>query len=161
MAKNTSGFVSGAAIDAARPHVVRASSVILLILSFLSTIVAFHRADWSVFLDMDRLISTRTAGAILLQCWCTGCQWLNRRNKRSFWYWHALGLDVVPTIIGDLPIAVLLIGGFLSLFPFTPTPLGLPWILATWTIVHVIAFPLTVYFAFQNAWLPENRIIKE
>ena len=153
--KPRSAFISGRAIDASRPTVVRWSSILLILLSLLCTVVAFHGNDWQALRqpNMPRLLA-----AVALQAWCTGFQWYNRRNKFSLWYAQAFVLDVIPSTYAFGGIVGFFVGVLL------PTPAAL-WLSALdlrlasgyTALVWLVAF----LAAWQLARIPEDRLIQE
>lgn len=150
-----SAFISGRAIDASRPTVVRWSSILLILLSLLCTVVAFHGNDWQALRqpNMPRLLA-----AVALQAWCTGFQWYNRRNKFSLWYAQALVLDVIPSTYAFGGIVGFFVGVLL------PTP-ATAWLSAIDLRLMSGYTALVWLVAFMAAWqlarIPEDRLIQE
>ena len=153
--RNPTAILSGKRIDSSRPSVVRWSSILLILLSFLGTIVAFHGNDWQALRSpsMPRLLA-----AVALQAWCTAFEWYNRKRKRSFWYVQAFVLDVLPStyafagvvsfflgiLIPTAALAVLQALDFHGMNAYT----ALIWLVAAFAGV-------------QLARIPEDRLIGE
>jgi hypothetical protein len=105
--RDSVGKIDGSTLDAIRPGLIGLLNWILLALSFLGTVVAFHRGNWAVWKfwsEGNNLISGVTFFALGLQVWCTGFQWFNRMNRKSIWYIQAYLLDMPFTTIGLTPI---------------------------------------------------------
>lgn len=154
-ARNPSAFVSGKAIDRSRPAMVRWSSLVLLLLSLVCTIVAFHGNDWQA---LGHLSIPRTLAAVGLQAWCTAFQWYNRRRKLSFWYIQAFVLDVIPSTYA--------FGGIVAFFAgvLLPMPAAL-WLgaldLRLMSGYTALVWVVAVFAGIQLARIPEDRLIAE
>lgn len=153
--RNPTAILSGKRIDSSRPSVVRWSSILLILLSFLGTIVAFHGNDWQALRSpsMPRLLA-----AVALQAWCTAFEWYNRKRKRSFWYVQAFVLDVLPSTYA--------FAGVVSFFLSILTPTAALAVLQALDFHGMNAYTALIWLvaAFagvQLARIPEDRLIGE
>lgn len=153
--RNPTAILSGKRIDSSRPSVVRWSSILLILLSFLGTIVAFHGNDWQALRSpsMPRLLA-----AVALQAWCTAFEWYNRKRKRSFWYVQAFVLDVLPSTYA--------FAGVVSFFLSILMPIPVRATLQTLDFHGMNAYTALIWLvaAFagvQLARIPEDRLIGE
>lgn len=153
--RNPTAILSGKHIDSSRPSVVRWSSILLILLSFLGTIVAFHSNDWQALRSpsMPRLLA-----AVALQAWCTAFEWYNRKRKRSFWYVQAFVLDVLPSTYA--------FAGVVSFFLSILIPTAALAVLEALDFHGMNAYTALIWLvaAFagvQLARIPEDRLIGE
>lgn len=153
--RRSSAFISGKHLDSSAPTVVRWSSILLILLSFLGTIVAFHGNDWQALRSpsMPRLLA-----AVALQAWCTAFEWYNRKRKRSFWYVQAFVLDVLPSTYA--------FAGVVSFFLSILTPTAALAVLQALDFHGMNAYTALIWLvaAFagvQLARIPEDRLIGE
>lgn len=153
--RKSTAVVSGKAIDRTRPTMVRWSSILLLLLSLLCTIVAFHGNDWQA-LRAPSL--ARTLAAVALQVWCTAFQWYNRRRKLSVWYLQAFLLDMIPSAYA--------FGGIVAFF----LAILLPAPAAAWLVgldlrltngYTAVVWLIAAFAGVQLARIPEDRLISE
>lgn len=153
--RNPTAFVSGKAIDRTRPTLVRWSSILLLLLSLLCTVVAFHGNDWQA-LRAPSL--ARTLAAVALQIWCTAFQWYNRRRKLSVWYLQAFVLDMIPSTYAFGGIV-----GFLLVI-LLPAPAAV-WLagldLGITNGYTAVVWLIAAFAGVQLARIPEDRLISE
>ena len=151
----STAIFSGKRIDSSRPAVVRWSSILLILLSFLCTIVAFHGNDWQALRNpsMPRLLA-----AVALQIWCTAFEWFNRKNKRSFWYVQAFVLDVLPSTYAFAGVVTFFLG---ILIP-DPALAALQALAFHGMNAYTALIWLVAAFAgVQLARIPEDRLIGE
>ena len=151
----SSAFISGQAIDRSRPSMVRWSSMVLLVLSVLCTVVAFHGNDWYALRQPS---AARVAAAIGLQAWCTGFEWYNRKRKLSPWYIQAFILDVVPSAYAFFGI----VGFFAGVLMPQPAALWLSALdLRFFNGYTAVVWLIAILAAVQLARIPEDRLITE
>lgn len=138
-----SAVVRRATLNRARSGVERASALLLLLLSFVGTIVALH-GGWAPVLAMQ--ISARAViGGIVLQGLLTWLEWAYGDRRINFKYLGALAADTLLTISGYGPVIVPLLAPPLAARS-VPEP-----DLVSWLIVAIVALAL--------AWYPESRLI--
>lgn len=153
--RKASALISGDAIDRAVPLWQRAGSIALIVISYVSTIAAFH-GGWSAILALQIRPAPVLFG-IAVQTWCLIFELANRRNKRSLWYMQALVLDVVPTFIGMLPVYTSLVLLLLGLVGLVDNLASMT--VAGYTVLHLVIWICGLALSVCIAWLPENRLI--
>ncbi len=136
-----SAVVARASIRRRRGAVERWSAYIILLVSFVGTIVALHPGRW---LDIFALQFSLYAvcGGILLQGLLTWLQWAYSERWRVAW--TARLIDAVCTAWGFGPLILLLAG------------ITLPDLRAT--VLFYVGFTVVCLFP---AWYPENRLVTE
>lgn len=153
--RRSSAFISGKHLDSSAPTVVRWSSILLIILSFLCTIVAFHGNDWQALRQPS---AARIAAAVGLQAWCTGFEWYNRKRKFSPWYIQAFILDVIPSAYAFYGI----VGFFFAVLAPQPAALWLSRLdLRVTNGYTAVVWLIAILAAVQLARIPEDRLITE
>lgn len=141
--RKPSAIVRRATLNHTRSGVERASALMLLLLSFLGTIVAFH-GGWGPVLALHFSL-TAILGGILLQGFLTWMEWAYGDRRTSLKYLLPLAADTGLTVAGFGPLAVPYLAPFLAARN-APEP-----IIAAWLIVALVALAL--------AWYPESRLI--
>jgi hypothetical protein len=138
-----SAIVRRATLNHTRSTVERVSAILLLLLSFLGTIIALH-GGWGPVLSLQLSLAA-LLGGILLQGVLTWLEWAYGDRRMNFKYLGALAADTCLTIYGYGPVLV----------PILAPPLaarGIPEpALVAWLIVALVALVL--------AWYPESRLI--
>lgn len=153
--RRSSAFISGKHLDSSAPTVVRWSSILLIVLSFLCTIVAFHGNDWQALRQPS---AARIAAAVGLQAWCTGFEWYNRKRKFSPWYIQAFVLDVIPSAYAFYGI----VGFFFAVLAPQPAALWLSRLdLRVTNGYTAVVWLIAILAAVQLARIPEDRLITE
>jgi len=153
--RRSSAFISGKHLDSSAPTVVRWSSILLIVLSFLCTIVAFHGNDWYALRQPS---AARVAAAVALQMWCTGFEWFNRKKKRSPWYIQAFILDTIPSAYAFYGI----VGFFAGVLMPQPAAVWLAALDLRFTNGYTaVVWLIAILAAVQLARIPEDRLITE
>lgn len=153
--RRSSAFISGKALDHSTPTVVRWSSILLIVLSFLCTIVAFHGNDWYALRQPS---AARVAAAAALQMWCTGFEWFNRKKKLSPWYIQAFILDTIPSAYAFYGI----VGFFAGVLMPQPAAVWLAALDLRFTNGYTaVVWLIAILAAVQLARIPEDRLITE
>lgn len=153
--RRSSAFISGKALDRSTPTVVRWSSILLIVLSFLCTIVAFHGNDWHALRQPS---PARLAAAVALQVWCTLFEWFNRKRKFSPWYVQAFILDTIPSAYAFYGI----VGFFAGVLMPQPAALWLSTLDLRFTNGYTaVVWLIAILAAVQLARIPEDRLITE
>lgn len=172
-----SALFDGDKIDGSEPYFQRGAAILLLVISFLWSIIGLNGGFPNTFPSVDRF-STGISGGYLttgdllwsghrihihilallgglaLQSFCTYVQWVYRNRKEHKMYFIALALDVGPsfwatwTLLG--PTIMLFVASLLGLFV---------WSWLAWTVGLVVGVILTFTPNFFTAALPENILV--
>jgi hypothetical protein len=136
-----SAIVSRAQLARARGPVERATAWIVLVVSFIGTIVVFY-GGWSPILELHFSISAILAG-FGVQALLTWLQWVYHHNRPLCW--GSRIIDASLTAYGYGPLFVVALASYLTLR-------GVPWPdLVAWVLIGLVSLGL--------AWYPESRLV--
>lgn len=136
-----SAIVSRAQLARARGPVERATAWIVLIVSFIGTIVVFH-GGWSPILELRFSISA-IIGGFAVQALLTWLQWAYHHNRPLCW--SSRIIDAGLTAYGFGPLFVVALTAYLA-------SRSVPWPdVAAWFLIGLVSLGL--------AWYPESRLV--
>lgn len=130
-------------------HTVRWTSIIVLIGSFVGSVMAFNGswpATWKVW---EHISLVALVGGIGVQVFCTLMEWANRKNRLSPRYIGPLLIDVGSTYIGFAPLLIPVLVRALSR---TTMPAS---------AAQVVAHVAVIVVAWWLAYYPETNLIRE
>lgn len=136
-----SAIVSRAQLARARGPVERATAWIVLVVSFIGTIVVFH-GGWAPILALQ-FSASAVLGGILLQGLLTWLQWAYHHNRPLCW--GSRVVDAGLTAYGYGPLFIVTLVAYLT-GRSVPEPLY-----AAWLLIGLVSLGL--------AWYPESRLV--
>jgi hypothetical protein len=139
--KKQSAVVSRAQLERGRGRVERLTAYVVLLVSFVGTVVALH-GGWGVVLTSGLQVRA-LAGGVLLQIVLTWLQWSYHHIRALCW--GSRLIDAAFTAYGYGPLFIVALVGYLTERSI-PQPL-----FAGWFILGLVSLLL--------AWYPESRLV--
>lgn len=136
-----SAIVSRAQLARARGPVERATAWIVLVVSFIGTIVAFH-GGWAPILALQ-FSASAVLGGFLLQSLLTWLQWAYHHNRLLCW--GSRIIDATLTAYGYGPLFITALTAYLASRGISES------FYVGWLLIGLVSLAL--------AWYPESRLV--
>lgn len=142
-------IIPGEAVEAAYIHTVRWTSVVVLVVSFVSAMIALNGHWPTPIYAVWTLSPIAIVGGFALQGFCTLAEWANRKRRLDPRYLAPLALDIGTTYVGFAPLLV-------PIFTAALARAGLPVGVAQFG-AHAGVILIAAWFAYY----PETTLVKD